>query len=266
MAAYYNDIDPFAAQWLRELITKGHIADGEVDERSIEDVKPSELSGYTQCHFFAGIGVWSHALRKAGVSDCEKVWTGSCPCQPFSVTGKRNGVDDERHLWPSFLWLIKQCRPERVFGEQVGGKAGESWLDTVSTDLEGEDYSCGSAVTAACGFGAPHQRKRIYWVANSNSERLQGERPNSDSEGWKGQDIRQAGLRHRTRSEELKQENETQWGHPEWVQCSDKRWRPVEPSTFPLAGWSADRMGRLRCYGNALVSPQAQAFIESAIN
>jgi DNA (cytosine-5)-methyltransferase 1 len=50
------------------------------------------------------------------------------------------------------------------------------------------------------------------------------------------------------------------------VQCSDKRWRPVEPSTFPLAGWSADRMGRLRCYGNALVSPQAQAFIESAIN
>ena len=64
--AYYNEIDPFAAQWLRNLIAAGHIAPGEVDERSIEDVTPDDLRGFTQCHFFAGIGVWSHSLRRVG--------------------------------------------------------------------------------------------------------------------------------------------------------------------------------------------------------
>jgi DNA (cytosine-5)-methyltransferase 1 len=67
MTAYYNEHDPFAAAWLRELIADGLIAPGEVDERSIEDVRPDELAGFVQCHFFAGIGVWSLALRQAGV-------------------------------------------------------------------------------------------------------------------------------------------------------------------------------------------------------
>ena len=66
MPAYYNEIDPYAAQWLRNLIAAGHIAPGVVDERSIEDVHPSDLRGFEQCHFFAGIGVWSLALRRAG--------------------------------------------------------------------------------------------------------------------------------------------------------------------------------------------------------
>lgn len=65
MRAYYNEIDPYAAQWLRNLIAAGHIAPGDVDERSIADVRADDLVGYTQCHFFAGIGVWSHALRMA---------------------------------------------------------------------------------------------------------------------------------------------------------------------------------------------------------
>ena len=115
MAAYYNEHDPFAAAWLRELIRAGHIAPGEVDERSIEDVLPSELRGFTQCHFFAGIGVWSYALRQAGWPDDREVWTGSCPCQPFSAAGKRGGVADERHLWPAFYHLIRECSSEYKF-------------------------------------------------------------------------------------------------------------------------------------------------------
>ena len=168
MTAYYNEIDPFAAQWLRNLINAGHIAPGIVDERSIEDVYPSDLRGFTQCHFFAGIGVWSHALRSAGWSDDRPVWTGSCPCQPFSAAGKGAGFDDERHLWPAFHHLIKECRPAIVLGEQVASKDADPWIDLVCDDVEGMDYAFGAVPFPSAGVGAPHIRDRLYWVADSN--------------------------------------------------------------------------------------------------
>lgn len=171
MTAYYNEIDEYAAQWLRNLIAAGHIAPGDVDTRSIEDVTPGDIKNYTQCHFFAGIGVWSHALRRAGVDDNQRVWTGSCPCQPFSVAGKGNGFNDERHLWPAFHWLIEQCHPVLVFGEQVASKDGYAWLDLVQADLENTGYTVGAVVAPAAGFGAPHQRHRMYWVADTQSTR-----------------------------------------------------------------------------------------------
>ena len=164
MAAYYNEYDPKAAAWLRELIKQGHIADGVVDERSIEDVTPTELAGFTQCHFFAGIGVWSYALRRAGWADDRLVWTGSCPCQPFSAAGKGSGFDDERHLWPAFHHLISQCQPAIVLGEQVASKDGLNWLDLVLSDLEATGYAGGAVDLCAAGIGAPHIRQRLWWV------------------------------------------------------------------------------------------------------
>ena len=174
MSAYYNENDLKAAAWLRQLIAAGHIAHGDVDTRSIEDILPSDLDGYTQCHFFAGIGGWSYALRLAGWPDDRPVWTGSCPCQPFSQSGKGAGFDDQRHLWPAFHWLIKQSRPVRIYGEQVAKIAGLKWWDLVSTDLDGEGYASGAAVLPAAGVGAPHIRDRIYWVADSQGARLEG--------------------------------------------------------------------------------------------
>lgn len=169
-AAYYNEIDPFAAQWLRNLIAGGHIAPGEVDERSIEDVSPDDLRGFTQCHFFAGIGVWSHSLRLAGWPDDKPVWTGSCPCQPFSAAGKGDGFADERHLWPHFFHLISERRPQHVFGEQVASGNANTWFDLVQADLEGMEYAFGLVPFAAAGIGAPHIRERAYWVAHAGSE------------------------------------------------------------------------------------------------
>lgn len=165
MTAYYNEIEPFAAEWLRNLIAAGLIAPGDVDTRSIEAVKPDDLKSYSQCHFFAGIGVWSHALRRAGWSDDRPVWTGSCPCQPFSAAGKGGGFADERHLWPAWFHLIGECRPPIVFGEQVASKGGLGWFDLVSADLEGAGYASGAVDLCAAGVGAPHIRQRLWFVA-----------------------------------------------------------------------------------------------------
>jgi len=178
VSAYYNEIDPYAAQWLRNLIAAGHIAAGDVDERSIVDVAPSELAGYTQCHFFAGIGVWSLALRRAGWADDRPVWTGSCPCQPFSAAGKGAGFDDERHLWPAFHHLIEQCRPAAVLGEQVASKDADPWINLVQADLEAVGYGFGAIAFPSAGVGAPHIRDRLYWVAHADSgSGFNGHRP-----------------------------------------------------------------------------------------
>jgi DNA (cytosine-5)-methyltransferase 1 len=168
--AYYNEIEPYAAEWLRNLIVCELIADGEVDTRSIEDVRPDDLRGFTQCHFFAGIGVWSHALRLAGVPDSMPVWTGSCPCQPFSAAGQGRGFDDERHLWPAWHYIIEQCRPGLVFGEQVASKDAEPWIDLVHTDMETLGYAFWAVPFPAASVGAPHIRDRAYFVAYDDDD------------------------------------------------------------------------------------------------
>ena len=162
---YYNEFDKNAAAWLRELIKENLIAPGEVDERSIEDVLPSDLKGFIQCHFFAGIGGWSAALRLAGWPDARPAWTGSCPCQPFSSAGKGEGFADERHLWPAWHHLISQCRPGVIFGEQVESAIRHGWLDLVQDDLEGLGYAVGTIGLPAPSVGAAHIRQRLWFVA-----------------------------------------------------------------------------------------------------
>lgn len=170
MTALYNELDPFAAQWLRNLIAAGHIAPGAVDERSIAELAPADVAGPGQRHFFAGIAGWSLALRLAGVPDGADVWTGSCPCQPFSDAGRGRGVDDDRHLWPEWFRLIRECRPALVFGEQVASRTGLAWLDAVHADLEGAGYAVRAADLCAASVGAPHRRQRLFFVAYADGQ------------------------------------------------------------------------------------------------
>lgn len=283
---YYNEIDPYAAQWLRNLIDAGHIAPGIVDERSITDVKPADLAGYTQCHFFAGIGVWSHALRQSGWPDSRPVWTGSCPCQPFSTAGNQKGTADERHLWPVWFNLIRECRPPVVFGEQVEAAIRHGWLDLVQADLEREDYACGAVGIPAAGVGAPHIRQRLFFMADANSGRYDGRAATAGQQegastglasgGASGElaDDIDAGSQGRLPGGAYERRQDQHghagcssaigfWADCDWLSCRDGKYRPVEPSTFPLAHGATARVGRLRAYGNAIVPQAAQALIEA---
>lgn len=193
MKAYYNDNDKRICRWLRNLIREGLITPGDVDDRPIQEVRAVELSGYARVHFFCGIAGWDHALNLAGWGE-EPVWTGSCPCQPFSVAGRGLGTDDERHLWPVFRELIRECNPSTVFGEQVASKAGRGWLAGVFADLEEMGYNRAGADLCAAGIGAPHVRQRLFWLADSRHKRGRGwpqpdqqERPTPSDRGGVGE-------------------------------------------------------------------------------
>lgn len=295
MTAYYNEIDPYAAQWLRNLIAAGHIAPGDVDERSIKDVQADDLKGYDQCHFFAGIGGWSYALRLSGWPDDRPVWTGSCPCQPFSAIGKGKGEQDERHLWPVLFSLIRERNPDVIFGEQVASQDGLGWLDGVWSDMEAAGYSFAAADLCAASVGAPHIRQRLYWVGDSKRKGL--ERHNRDGSTIGGQETARPNAEagsgcnksasmdavpmlqrvdlHDSRSScsrlrvpayrGMEQRPVFSWQQFDALPCSDG-WRRVQSGTFPLANGIPARLGRLRSYGNAIVPQVAQAFIESYLS
>ena len=243
---YYNENDKFAVKWLKSLIANGLIPKGDVDERSITKVKPNDLEGYNQCHFFAGIAGWPQALKLAGWDASRPVWTGSCPCQSLSCAGKRLGEKDERHLWPVFFGLISELRPAIIFGEQVVSKLGREWLSGVRTDLETVGYAVGAADLPAASVGAPHKRNRLFWVGHANQQRLES----------------------LTRIEEIKDGPITAtnfWANYAVIQCAERKSRkvPVEPALQPLAPRVQGRVGLLRSAGNAIVPQVAAEFIKA---
>lgn len=260
LVAYYNENDPVIASWLIEVIAAKLIAPGIVDQRSIEDVTPNDLRGFTQYHFFAGIGIWSLGLRIAGWPDDRAICTGSCPCQPFSQAGKGIGFDDERHLWPSWHYLIErsELRNIPVVGEQVASPDGLNWFDLVSTDMEGTGYTIGAIDTCAAGFGAPFIGQRLYWMAAPN--------------GWKQRNGKlQSGGEYRQQPQNGRNMQTGFWQNVEWLVNRNSNgkleYRPIEPGSFPLVNGGAlrNRLDAVRGAGNSLNIAQAKAFIETVM-
>jgi DNA (cytosine-5)-methyltransferase 1 len=287
MTAYYNENDPFAADWLRNLIRAGLVAPGDVDDRSIADVSAADLAGFDQHHFFSGIGGWSHALRLAGWPDDRPVWTGSCPCQPFSLAGKQRGFADDRHLWPVWRDLVAQCCPPVVFGEQVASAA--AWLRLVRGDLEALGYAVGCLPVEAASAGAYHLRDRYWFVADADEPRLAQRtgdtgvlRPAQQSRarqvaggtGGAAEHVAHADRalgqvdpvagRREDRSGARAITGPECAGHGYWAGADGKA-RPVEPRIRLLAHGIPNRVDKLRGFGNAIDSRPAAAFITAFI-
>lgn len=280
MSAFYNENNPKMAAWLRELIKADLIAPGVVDERSITEIEPDELTGFIQCHFFAGIGGWSLALRLAGWPDDKEVWTGSCPCQPFSQAGKRQVDQDERNLWPAFRKLIAERKPSVVFGEQVASADGRIWLAGVRADVEALGYVLGAADLCAAGVSAPIVSQRLHWVAEAQGGRRKQERENArwQCEGDSAQG-RPSG--HHASNPSGSRMAETNGYHGHWwsgplqvgwncfegeIERGSRKYRAqwrIKPGLSLLADGVPGRVAQLCGFGNAIVPYLAAEFIKA---
>lgn len=264
---YYNELDKGAASWLRELIAGGLIPNGYVDERTIEEVTASDLEGFTQCHFFSGIGGWARALAISGIPPSVRLWTGSPPCQPFSAAGKQRGKYDPRHLAPKFLRLVSECKPPVIFGEQVAKAIEWGWLDDLHIELENQGYTVGASVLSSGGLGAPHKRERLFFGAISSLADSHGDKywipiPRGNGEenaakisNWKevfeswessGTDKNVLGF----------------WDGAREYLCRDGKYRYTEPSVPLLAHGVSSTVGRIRGYGNAIVPQVGALFVQ----
>tara|TARA_R100001086_G_C11800735_1_gene248771 strand:- start:137 stop:898 length:762 start_codon:yes stop_codon:yes gene_type:complete len=176
------------------------------------------------------------------------VVAGGFPCQPFSVAGKRLGSEDDRHLWPEMLRIIRECRPRWVIGENVSGFIKMA-LDSVSSDLEGEGYAVRAFVLPAVAVDALHRRDRCFIVAHKKDvadtyhKRSQGRLCRREDSEWKSElgHSRCSGSAH---------------GQPR-----EKFWA-TQPRVCRVVDGVPNRVDRIKSLGNAVVPQLIQTIGE----
>lgn len=169
--------------------------------------------------------------------------TGGFPCQPYSVTGKRNGNADHRALWPEMLRVIRESKPSWVLGENVSGIVSME-LDKICADLEAEGYEVQPLLIPACAADAPQERMRCWILADATGARGQSK------SGGVCQDAGQT--RTQTNGHQQPVGGGEAGGRP-------REWQP-EPGVGRMADGIPNRVDRLRGLGNAIV-PQVAAEI-----
>jgi len=162
--ALFNGIGGF--QLAAHLVGWENVAHVEIDEWCNKIVKQHfpESECYTDIKNF-------NATKYNGTID---IISGGFPCQPFSVAGKRKGKEDDRHLWPEMLRVIKEVEPSWIVGENVTGIIGMV-LEQVLSDLESAGYNTETFIIPACAVGALHKRDRLWIVAHTNGKRWEDE-------------------------------------------------------------------------------------------
>jgi DNA (cytosine-5)-methyltransferase 1 len=187
--------------------------------------------------------IWSNL--KTLPLDCFRgrvdVLTGGYPCQPFSAAGQRKGKDDPRHLWPYIFEIIKAIKPFRCFFENVEGHISLGLREVIS-DLESLGYQTTWGIFSAREVGAPHQRKRVFIMADSERKGLEGQPRHGkycDQSRWIGEKEKRPVIKGRL------------------FKRKQHFWLP-EPSVGRVVDGCADRVDRIRMLGNGVV-PQTAA-------
>ena len=197
------------------------------------------------------------AKMEAGLMDAAPIWTnlktfpwgafrdrvdvltGGYPCQPFSSAGLRKGADDPRHLWPFIADGIRRMAPRVCFFENVEGHITLG-LREVIADLEDLGYKTTWGIFSAAECGAPHQRRRVYLLANSVCQR--GQLP----------------LEWQQPAEPLSRSKSAAWRA--WTTWS------IKPGVCRSNDGSSHRVDRLRLLGNGVVPATAELAFRTLIN
>jgi len=225
--------------------------------------------------------VWSNlkTLPVEPFRDRVDILTGGYPCQPFSAAGKRLGEEDPRHLWPYIRDIIRAVRPVRCFFENVEGHISLGLREVIS-DLESLGYKVAWGIFSAREVGAPHQRKRVYILADSEGEHARdvgkniwapsGEiNPFIDSGGFGRGHDRQENRKTLADPEDfgLQRPSEARDTFTKRTQPDDQQpyrcdstyigsW-PPEPRLGRVVDGCADRLDRIRLLGNGVVPKTA---------
>jgi DNA (cytosine-5)-methyltransferase 1 len=229
---------------------------------------------------------WPHVLRYGDVKDVGKhnlptadIICGGFPCQPHSNAGKRRGKEDDRNLWPEYLRIVDELRPQYVVGENVVGII-TTILDEIISDLENIGYTCQTFIIPACAFNAPHRRDRVFIIAkNSNSngtsigkiEKPGKERIIGNTSTGNDERIYLQPNSHSNSSRSLQGKFETQSGEGrEYAQHVastvdwNENWLEIATRLCRVDDGIPRRVDRLRSLGNAVV-PQVTEFIARSI-
>jgi len=222
--------------------------------------------------------------------------TGGFPCQPFSAAGKRKGRDDNRHLWPEMLRVIREIKPSWVVAENVRGllsiEDGMAF-EQVCIDLENEGYEVQPFLIPACAVNAPHKRERVWFVGHSKHNGQHGaknaksdnQRGNGDAEGQKevcepqGTDSLRRNVTNSKREgyegqKHQKRPNARHSGRSQWDKhwfevatefCSVDDGLPVELGEFKYSK-AKHRNEQIKAYGNAIVPHVAYEIFKSIPN
>jgi site-specific DNA-cytosine methylase len=93
---------------------------------------------------------------------------GGFPCQPASVAGKRRAQSDHRWLWPDVQRIVAETRPAICVFENVPGLRTAGMRD-VLVGLASLRFDIEWTCISALDYGAPHLRKRLFFVATDPS-------------------------------------------------------------------------------------------------